>query len=63
MVTVERDDEFLVFRRGGVDFYDIAIPSPEEVGRMMRHMMDKNWFADVHAETLQIIQSAHEDAA
>ena len=63
MVTVERDGGYLIFRRDGVEFYDTAIPAQADVGRLMRHLGDKMWFADVRAETFQLILDAQEMAA
>lgn len=55
MVTVEREGEYLIFKRDGVEFYDTAIPAQADVGRLMRHLSDKMWFAGVRAETLRLI--------
>lgn len=63
MVTVERDGAYLIFRRDGVEFYDTAIPAQADVGRLIRHLSDKMWFASVRAETLQLILDALEQAA
>lgn len=63
MVTVERDGAYLIFKRDGVEFYDTAIPAQADAGRLMRHMGDKTWFADVRAEALQLILDALEQAA
>lgn len=43
MITVRRDDGYLMFERDGVEFYDPAIPSPADAARFYRHLMDKNW--------------------
>ena len=45
MVTVERDGGYLLFKRDGVEFYDTAIPAQADVGRLIRHLSDKMWFA------------------
>ncbi len=63
MVTVEREGNYLLFKRDGVEFYDSAIPSPADTGLLMRHLSDKTWFADVRAETFQLILDAQELAA
>ena len=63
MVTVERDGAYLIFKREGVEFYDTAIPAQADVGRLIRHLSDKMWFADVRAETLQLVLDALEQAA
>lgn len=63
MITVERDGNYLLFKRDGVEFYDTAIPAQADVGRLMRHLGDKMWFADVRAETLQLILDALGEAA
>jgi len=63
MVTVERDGGYLIFKRDGAEFYDTAIPAQAEVGRLIRHLGDKMWFAEVRAETLQLILDALEQAA
>lgn len=63
MITVEREGNYLIFKRDGVEFYDTAIPSPADVGWLMRHLSDKAWFADVRAETFQLILDAQEMAA
>jgi hypothetical protein len=63
MVTVERDGGYLVFRRDGVEFYDTAITAQADVGRLMRYLDDKMWFASVRAETLCLILDALEQAA
>ena len=55
MVTVEREGEYLIFKRDGVEFYDTAIPSPAHVGWMIRHLSDKMWFSEVRVDTLRII--------
>lgn len=55
MVTVEREGEYLIFKRDGVEFYDTAIPAQADVGRLMRHLSDKMWFPEVRAETLRLI--------
>lgn len=62
-MTVERDGGYLVFRRDGVEFYDTAIPAQADVGRLMRHLSDKMWFASVRAETLCLILDALEQAS
>ena len=62
-MTVERDGAYLIFKRDGVEFYDTAIPAQADVARLMRHMGDKTWFADVRAEALQLILDALEQAA
>ena len=59
MVTVERDGGYLIFRRDGVEFYDTAIPAQADVGRLMRHLSDKAWFAEVRAECLAMIAGYH----
>ena len=58
MVTVERDGGYLIFRRDGVEFYDTVIPAQADVGRLIRHLSDKMWFAEVRAETFQLILDA-----
>lgn len=63
MITVERDGNYLLFRRDGVEFYDTAIPAQADVGRLIRHLSDKMWFSSVRAETLQLILDALEEAA
>lgn len=63
MVTVERDGNYLIFKRDGVEFYDSAIPAPADTGLLMRHLSDKTWFADIRAETFQLILDAQELAA
>ena len=63
MITVERDGNYLLFRRDGVEFYDTAIPAQADVGRLIRHLSDKMWFSSVRAETLQLILDALEQAA
>lgn len=63
MVTVERDGGYLIFKRDGVEFYDTAIPAQADVGRLIRHLGDKMWFAEVRAETMQLILDALEMAA
>lgn len=63
MVTVERDGAYLVFNRDGVEFYDTAIPAQADVGRLVRHLSDKMWFAEVKADALQLILDALEAAA
>ena len=55
MVTVERDGGYLIFRRDGVEFYDTAIPAQADVGRLMRHLGDKMWFAEVRQDSLAMI--------
>lgn len=59
MVTVERDGGYLIFRRDGVEFYDTAVPAQADVGRLMRHLGDKMWFAEVRAECLAMIAEYH----
>ncbi len=61
-MTVERDGGYLIFKRDGVEFYDTAITARADVGRLMRHLSDKMWFASVRAETLQLILDALEEA-
>ena len=63
MVTVDRDGGYLIFRRDGVEFYDTAIPAQADVGRLIRHLSDKMWFAEVRADALQLILDALEMAA
>lgn len=63
MITVRSDGGYLIFRRDGVEFYDTAIPAQADVGRLMRHLSDKMWFAEVRAETFQLIMDALEQAA
>ena len=63
MITVERDGGYLIFRRDGVEFYDTAIPAQADVGRLIRHLSDKMWFAEVKADALQLILDALEEAA
>lgn len=63
MVTVERDGNYLVYKRDGVEFYDTAIPDLQNIGVLMRHMDSKNWFSDVRSETFQLIVDALESAA
>ena len=63
MVTVERDGAYLLFKRDGVEFYDTAIPAQADVGRLIRYLGDKMWFAEVKAETLRLIMDALEEAA
>ena len=62
-MTVERDGGYLIFRRDGVEFYDTAIPAQADVGRLIRHLSDKMWFAEVRAEAFQLILDALEAAA
>ena len=62
-MTVERDGAYLIFLRDGVEFYDTAIPAQADVGRMIRHLSDKMWFAEVKADALQLILDALEEAA
>ena len=59
MVTVERDGGYLIFRRDGVEFYDTAIPAQADVGRMIRHLSDKMWFAEVRSDSLTMIAGYH----
>ena len=54
MVTVERDGGYLIFRRDGVEFYDTAIPAQADVGRLIRHLSDKVWFASGAAQQIAI---------
>lgn len=63
MVTVKREGSYLVFWRDSVEFYDSAIPCEADVGRLIRHLSDKTWFAEVKAEALQLILDALEEAA
>jgi hypothetical protein len=57
MVTVERDGAYLIFKRDGVEFYDTAIPAQADVGRLVRHLMDKNWMTqELKAETVRLVQ-------
>ena len=63
MVTVERDGGYLIFKRNGTEFYDTAIPAQADVGRLMRHLSDKMWFAEGKADALQLILDALEEAA
>lgn len=58
-MTVERDGAYLIFRRDGVEFYDTAIPAQADVGRLIRHLGDKMWFAEVRAECLVMIAEYH----
>ena len=59
MVTVERDGGYLIFRRDGVEFYDTVIPAQADVGRLIRHLSDKMWFAEVRAECPAMIAGYH----
>lgn len=59
MVTVERDGGYLLFKRDGVEFYDTAIPAQADVGRLIRHLSDKMWFAEVRAECMAMIAEYH----
>ena len=59
MVTVERDGGYLIFKRNGTEFYDTAIPAQADVGRLIRHLSDKMWFAEVRAECLVMIACYH----
>lgn len=59
MVTVERDGGYLLFKRDGVEFYDTAIPAQADVGRMIRHLSDKMWFAEVRQDSLVMIAEYH----
>ena len=52
-----------MFERDGVEFYDTAIPAQADVGRLIRHLGDKMWFAEVRADALQLILDALEEAA
>lgn len=63
MITVRSDDGYLMFERDGVEFYDTAIPAQADVGRLIRHLSDKMWFAEVRADALQLILDALEMAA
>lgn len=63
MITVRSDDGYLMFERDGVEFYDTAIPAQADVGRLIRYLGDKMWFAEVKAETLRLIMDALEEAA
>jgi len=63
MVTVRQEGKTLVFERDGVEFYDTAIPAQADVGRLMRHLSDKMWFAEVKAEALRLILDSLEEAA
>ena len=63
MITVERDGGYLIFFRDNAEFYDTAIPAQADVGRLMRHLSDKMWFAEVKADALQLILDALEEAA
>jgi len=55
MITVRSDDGYLMFERDGVEFYDTAIPAQADVGRLMRHLSDKMWFAEVRQDSLAMI--------
>ena len=59
MITVRSDDGYLMFERDGVEFYDTAIPAQADVGRMIRHLSNKMWFAEVRAECLAMIAEYH----
>lgn len=59
MVTVERDGAYLIFRRDGVEFYDTAIPAQADVGRLVRHLSDKMWFAEVRQDSLAMLAEYH----
>ena len=59
MITVRSDDGYLMFERDGVEFYDTAIPAQADVGRLIRHLSDKMWFAEVRAECLAMIACYH----
>ena len=61
MISVERDGAYLVFKRDGVEFYDTAIPAHADAGRLIRHLSDKSWFADVKQDTIRIISAADGD--
>ena len=61
MISVERDGAYLVFKRDGVEFYDTAIPAPADAGRLIRHLSDKSWFADVKQDIIRIINAADGD--
>lgn len=59
MITVRSDDGYLMFERDGVEFYDTAIPAQADVGRLMRHLSDKMWFAEVRQDSLAMIAEYH----
>ena len=59
MVTVEREGNYLLFKRDGVEFYDSAIPAPADTGLLMRHLSDKTWFAEVRSDSLAMIAEYH----
>ena len=59
MITVRSDDGYLMFERDGVEFYDTAIPAQADVGRLMRHLSDKMWFAEVRSDSLAMIAEYH----
>jgi hypothetical protein len=61
MISVERDGAYLVFKRDAVEFYDTAIPAPADACRLIRHLSDKSWFADVKQDTIRIINAADGD--
>ena len=57
MITVRSDDGYLTFERDGVEFYDTAIPAQADVGRLIRHLMDKNWMTqELKHETVRLVQ-------
>ena len=57
MITVRSDDGYLTFERDGVEFYDTAIPAQADVGRLIRHLMDKNWMThELKRETVRLVQ-------
>ena len=58
-MTVERDGGYLLFKRDGVEFYDTAIPAQADVGRLMRHLSNKMWFAEVRQDSLVMIAEYH----
>ena len=59
MITVRSDDGYLMFERDGVEFYDTAIPAQADVGRLIRHLSDKMWFAEVRQDSLVMIAEYH----
>ena len=63
MVTVERDGQYLIFFRDGVEFYDSGIPCEAVLGQWVRHMDDKTWFADVRLEALRLLRDYYGVAA
>lgn len=57
--TVERDGDFLNFRRDGHIFYEPAIPSQADAAWFFRHMGDKRWFTDdIKRQTAQLVREA-----